>query len=270
MITLIDTHAHLCDDQFSQDRQEVLKRAGDQGVRAIVEIADSPRSWESAKNFSQNALSRHNAVKVFWSCGFHPHYADEQEGFNFDTMEERASPKDCLAVGEIGLDYAKSSAGKETQISLFLKSLEVASEVNKPVVIHCRKAQGDALRILRSFYGGVSRSDFSTGVIHCFSGDLHFAEGCMDLGFYLGVDGPITYPNSRDLVEVISRVPLDRIVLETDSPYLPPQDSRGKRNESSYLVRIAEKLSEISGRSLDEIARVTTENALRLFRIKNL
>ena len=266
-MNLIDTHAHLCDAQFEPDRPEVLKRALESHVGTIVEIAESPQGWQRARDFSENPSAVPEGLKVFWTCGFHPHHAREQEGFDFDIMKKSAASPGCLAVGEIGLDYAKSAASKENQASLFLKCLEISSEVNKPVVIHCRDAQADTLRTLRSFFGGLARRDFCTGVIHCFSGDLHFAEACMDLGFYLGVDGPITYPSSGALRDVISKAPLDRIVLETDSPYLPPQDFRGKRNESSYIRKIADKLAEIFGKNPEEIAKVTTQNASKLFRL---
>jgi TatD DNase family protein len=146
--------------------------------------------------------------------------------------------------------------------------LETAAELNKPLVIHCREARQDMLRILKSFFGGTARKDVCIGVIHCFAGDLNFAEGCMDLGFFLGVDGPITYPNAHQLREVMAQVPLEKIVLETDCPYLPPQGFRGKRNESSYLPLIAQKLAEMFGKSTEEIGRITTDNAKKLFRIK--
>lgn len=270
MTLFIDTHAHLCDDQFDPDREAVLHRAKERGVNTIVEIADRPEDWEKAKVFSERLGVKKNESlpSIFWSCGFHPHYAANSLEFNFDIMKKTASATDCAAIGEIGLDYVKSSASKEEQTALFRKSLEVAAELAKPVVIHCRQAQADCLRILKSFFGGTARQDLATGVIHCFSGDLHFAEAALDLGFYLGIDGPITYPSAKDLREVISKAPLDRIVLETDSPYLPPQHFRGKRNEPTHLVLIAEKVAELFQKSVEEISKTTTENARRLFRLK--
>ncbi len=262
---LFETHAHLCDPQFDLDRGSAVARASEAGVKTIVEIAESPESWEKAKNFS----GEKNDADIFWACGFHPHYADRQSNFDFETMKALARDENCVAIGEIGLDYAKSEASKEDQMALFRKTLEVAGELDKPVVIHCRDAQADTLRILRSFYSGLSRRELCMGVIHCFSGDMNFAEGCLDLGFYLGVDGPLTYPSAKGLREVIANVPLEKIVLETDCPYLPPQPFRGKRNEPSYIKWIAEKLSEVSGKRLEETALVTHANAQRLFRIRN-
>ncbi|OGR82229.1 MAG: hypothetical protein A2901_09530 [Elusimicrobia bacterium RIFCSPLOWO2_01_FULL_54_10] len=262
-MNLFETHAHLTDAQFDLDREAVLNRACDAGVETLVEIAESPESWEKAQALAEKTAS----PRMFWACGFHPHYAERQKDFNFDDMMRRTKSSSCVAVGEIGLDYAKSESSKENQEALFRKTLEIAGELNKPVIIHCRDAQADTLRILRSFYSGLSRRELCMGVIHCFSGDSNFAEGCMDLGFYLGVDGPLTYPSAKGLRDVISKVPLEKIVLETDCPYLPPQPFRGKRNEPAYLTHVAQKLSEIFARSEDEISLVTAANARRLFRV---
>ena len=164
MTSLIDTHAHLCDPQFSEDRDQVLSRAAAQGVQTLVEIADSPQGWEAARAFSERNPGQ-GGPRVVWACGFHPHYAGEQEGFNFDIMVETARLKGCVAVGEIGLDYVKSACSKEDQTALFRNALEVAAELNKPVSIHCREAQADTLRILKSFFGGLGREDGRTGEI---------------------------------------------------------------------------------------------------------
>jgi TatD DNase family protein len=265
---LTDTHAHLSDPKFDPDREATLRRAGDAGVRTIVEIADAPSGWKAARELAESSFRPDAPVEVHWTCGFHPHYAEESRNFDFGIMVQAAMSPGCVAVGEIGLDYAKSESSKETQAFLFTRTLEVAAECRKPVVVHCRDAQADTLRILRSFFGGLSGEHLCPGVIHCFQGDIHFAEGCLDLGFLLGVDGPITYPGAGSLREVIAQVPLEKLVLETDSPYLPPQDFRGKRNESAYLPKIAEKLAQVKGADLETVSRVTTENAARLFRLR--
>jgi TatD DNase family protein len=264
-MTLFETHAHINDSQFDLDRQAVLDRAREAGVKTVIEIAESPECWGKAAALAETSSN----PKIFWACGFHPHYAERQENFDFKEMKKSAENFNCLAVGEIGLDYAKSEASKDNQQALFRKTLEIAGELDKPVVIHCRDAQQDTLRILRSFFSGLARYELPSGVIHCFSGDLSFAEGCLDLGFYLGVDGPVTYPSAQGLREVLSKIPLERLVLETDCPYLPPQAFRGKRNEPAYLTHITEKLSEIFGKSSEEISQVTAANSSRLFRIKN-
>ena len=270
-INFIDTHAHLCDLQFQEDRNQTLQRAMDQNITTIVEIADSADGWLSAQNLAEQSFSNSNfALKMFWTCGFHPHYAKESNSETFQKMLEIAKHPLCVAIGEIGLDYVKSAAPKDQQIQTFIRCLEIASELNKPVVIHCREAQADTLRILKSFYGGTSRRDWIQGVIHCFAGDISFAEGCIDLGFYLGVDGPITYPSAQMLRNVIQQIPLDRIVLETDCPYLPPQPFRGKRNEPAHLPLIAQKISELFQTPLSEIAKITSENATKLYRISQL
>ena len=255
----------MSDPQFDPDRGAVLERAKQAGIKTLIEIAESPESWDKAAALAESKED----PEIFWACGFHPHYAERQEKFDFTEMKRRATSPSCLAVGEIGLDYAKSEASKENQQELFKKTLAIAGELDKPVVIHCRDAQQDTLRILRSFFSGLSRYELPAGVIHCFSGDLGFAEGCLDLGFYLGVDGPVTYPSAKGLRDVLSKVPLERIVLETDCPYLPPQPFRGKRNEPAYLTHVSEKLSEMLGKSPEEISSTTAANARRLFRIKN-
>lgn len=262
---LVDTHAHLCDPQFDTDRAEAAERASRAGLSAIVEIADGPDGWEKARAFAASVSS----PRFYWACGFHPHYAEAAEGFDFSRMKAAASSPDCVAVGEIGLDYFKSTASKDAQMALFRKTLEVSAELGKPVVIHCRDAQADMLRVLKGFFGGSVNREICPGVIHCFSGDSHFAEGCLDLGFYLGVDGPVTYPGAKALRDVLRQVPLEKIVLETDCPYLPPQSYRGRRNEPSYLTHIAEKMAELFQKSPEEVAGVTTQNARRLYRIKN-
>lgn len=266
MTVLVDTHAHVCDAQFEADRTEVLKRAKAQGVGLVVEIADGPDGWDAARKLTEQP-SAPDLPTLYWTCGFHPHYAGGQAGFNFEEMKRAAASPRCVGIGEIGLDYFKSEAPKEDQQAVFRRTLEAAAELNKPVVIHCREAQADTLRILRSFYSGVSRRDLCIGVIHCFSGDRSFAEGCMDLGFLLGVDGPVTYPSAGALREVIGSAPHDKIVLETDCPYLPPQGYRGRRNEPSHLGLIAEKVGELWGKTAEEAARQTTENARRLYRL---
>jgi TatD DNase family protein len=265
-MVLADTHAHVCDAQFEADRAEVLRRAKAQGVGLMVEIADGPEGWDAARDLAGRAPSPDQPT-LYWTCGFHPHYADGSMGFDFARMKEAAASPRCVAIGEIGLDYFKSTAPKDEQISLFRKTLEVAADLNKPVVIHCREAQADTLRILRSFYSGVSRRDLCIGVIHCFSGDRSFAEGCLDLGFMLGVDGPVTYPSAQPLREVLEAVPADRIVLETDSPYLPPQGHRGKRNEPAHLALIAARMGMLWAKPADEVARQTTENARKLYHL---
>ena len=273
--SLIDTHAHFSDAQFDLDRMECLERARVLNVDTIVEIADDPKTWEMAKNLAHKvtataalpAQKSDRLPKMFWTCGFHPHYAQQFHDFDFASMIQAAADPLCVAVGEIGLDYVKSEASKEDQTALFRRTLEISAQINKPVVIHCRQAQSDMLRILKSFYGGTSRADLVQGVIHCFSGDIHFAQGCLELGFYLGVDGPLTYPSAKELRETLAQVPLDRLVLETDCPYLPPQSHRGKRNESAHLPTIAEKLAEIFNVSTETVAEKTSQNARKLYRI---
>ncbi len=262
----VDTHVHIRDSQYDLDRKEVLQRAKEKGVHTLIEIGEDPLEWNKTRAVALE--QRMDGQELYWTCGFHPHYAETAASFNFDTIKKEASGPLCVAIGEIGLDYFKSTASKEEQIFLFRKCLEAAADLNFPVVIHCREAQADMVRILKSFYGGSARPDLCPGVIHCFSGDRSFAELVLELGFYLGVDGPITYPNSHALREVIQNVPLEKIVLETDSPYLPPQGWRGKRNEPSYVAIVATKLAELFQVDIETVGQKTTENAKRVFKLK--
>ena len=165
-----------------------------------------------------------------------------------------------VAVGECGLDYYRNRVEKKVQIEVFEKQLEIAENFKKPVIIHCRQAEEDVYKILDGHKN-------IKGVIHCFSSSVEFAEKFLQLGFYIGIDGPVTYPNAKVLREVIKMLPLEKMLLETDSPYLPPQNFRGKRNEPSYIKYIAEKIAEIKNMPVSEVSQITDKNAKKLFGI---
>jgi TatD DNase family protein len=262
---LFDTHAHLTDERFDADREDVLKRAKENGVISVVEIADSPKSIGKARDFCERFTGREGFPEIYWAAGFHPHYAAAFSENDFDIMKKSAGEPRCVAVGEIGMDSVKSESTKEEQTQLFKRTFRIALETGKPAVIHCRESETDVLALLKDFLKPGPKD--SPGVIHCFSGSERFAQDALELGFYIGVDGPVTYPNAKSLREVLKTVPLDRLVLETDAPYLPPQSYRGKRNEPAYLGPIAEGLAMLFGKSRDEIERITTENAKKLYRI---
>ena len=259
---LIDTHAHLSDPQFDSDRESVIKRAFSAGLLQIVEIADRHSEWEKARQLADSYSGR-----IFWTAGNHPYYADQFTESLAQQMVEVTRHPACVAVGEIGLDYAKARVPADLQQRVFRRCLEIAAEVRKPVVIHCREAQGDMLRILRSFYRGLHHEGMVQGVIHCFQGSRDFAEGCLELGFTIGVDGPVTYPSAQNLREVLKTLPLNRMVLETDSPYLPPQIKRGKRNEPALLTEIASSLADLFKVTIELIAEKTTRSAHTLFHL---
>lgn len=261
---MIDTHAHLCDEMFSADRREVLECAFASGVEKIVEIAERPEAWPNARVF---ASSGEFSGRLFWTAGLHPHHAGAATEESYPCMIEAARHERCVAIGEIGLDFHRNGSHLEIQKAVFLKCLEAARQAQKPVVIHCRDAWDETLSLLHNFYGGEKPREIR-GVFHCFQGEWEIAKEILEMGFMLGVDGPITYPTAKGLREVFTRVSLERLVLETDSPYLPPQGYRGKRNEPSYLRLIAERLAEIRGVPFEEVVRQTSLNARRLFRIE--
>jgi TatD DNase family protein len=259
MIDIVDTHAHLCDTQFDSDREQALERAAAAGVSRVVEIADSIADWERALE-----LARSHSGRVFCAWGFHPHYAQDWKDSYREAFLEKANSPLIVAIGEIGLDYVKSSAAPHIQQRTFRKLVELASLKGLPIVVHCREAHDDLFPILEKYW---TRPEGRIGgVLHCFSGTIEDAKRAAALGMALGVDGPITYPKNEALREAVRSAGLERIVLETDSPYLPPQSLRGKRNEPANLPEVLARLAELFGVTADEAAKQTTRNAFELFR----
>lgn len=256
---LFDTHVHLNDPQFESDREEVLRLCEEKGVARIVEIADSPAGWDRSIG-----LSRAYPRMIRCALGLHPYYADQWTKELSASLRRQADNKEVVAVGEIGLDYAKCKIPKEVQRSSFIKMLESADERRLPVVIHCREAYPDMMAILKGRYGARPSKRFH-GVLHCFSGNKENALEAVRLGFALGVDGPITYPKNDALREAIKAAGLNYIVLETDSPYLPPQSFRGKRNDPSLLPEIAQRVAALFAVNVEECARETMQNGEDLF-----
>jgi TatD DNase family protein len=257
---LFDTHTHLGDAQFAEDRSEALRRALDAGVSRLVEIADAPSEWQAAI-----ALARARPEQVRCSLGLHPYYADQFSEELLERLDKRLALPEVVAVGEIGLDYVKAEVGREAQLRAFERLVAFCRDRGKPAVIHCRGAYEDLRAVLARHFSGPPAGRRFWGVIHCFSGETADALHCRDLGFALGVDGPVTYPKNEPLRAALRAAGLDCLVLETDCPYLPPQSSRGKRNEPAKLPEIAAKLAEVCGVTLDELAARTTRNAAALF-----
>lgn len=256
-----DTHTHLNDAQFDQDRGEVLAACTAADVKLVCEIADAPEDWEKAV-----ALSRARPW-VRCSLGLHPYYADQWRPELGESLMRKAGLPEVVAAGEIGLDYVKAPAGATVQKAALEGMLAAAWEARLPVVLHCRGAYQDLLPILEAFYKGRAPAGRFHGVVHCFSGLQEDAVRAAGLGFALGVDGPVTYPKNDALRQALKAAGLDVLVLETDSPYLPPQSSRGKRNDPSALPEIAESLAKVFETTAQDVARRTTRNALDLYRI---
>ncbi|MFH1723222.1 MAG: TatD family hydrolase [Elusimicrobiota bacterium] len=259
----IDTHTHLGDPRFDADRDEVMDRAEAAGVSRIVEVADAPGEWDRALDLCR---ARPGAVRC--ALGLHPYHAESWTPSLAEELGRRARLPEVVAAGEIGLDYARCEVPAETQKAALMRMLEASVEAGLPVVIHCRRAHSDVMPILTDFFAGRRPAGRFHGVLHCFSGGLQEAAAAVELGFALGADGPVTYPKNDGLREALRAAGLDSIVLETDSPWLPPQSLRGKRNEPRTVPEIAAKLAEVFGREVEEVARVTTRNACDLFRLE--
>ncbi|MGQ9513351.1 TatD family hydrolase [Thermodesulfitimonas sp.] len=250
---LTDTHCHLDDERYKADRAAVIERARAAGVTRLVtvgyDLASSRRAGELAA-----ALPGVYAV-----VGVHPHDAAGVPLNYLEELRRLARAPRVVAIGEIGLDFYRDLSPRSVQREVFVAQLHLARELGLPVVIHCREAHGEVYEILRREAVGIS------GVMHCFSGGWEEAKRFLALGFYLSIAGPVTFTGARRPVEVVRQMPLERLLLETDAPYLPPVPHRGKRNEPAYLIYTAQKVAAIRGISLEELAAATTANAVRLF-----
>lgn len=275
--TWIDTHAHVNDAQFDGDRDAAIQRAQEAGVGTFVEIAESPEMWDAAV-----ALAERYPF-VYAGLGVHPHHAHRVGPNEWETVGAKlyalAKHPKVVAIGEFGLDYHRMQNTKDQQLFLLNAQLRLARETGKPIVIHCREAaeitpefrcHADLQAALAEFYPN-THYDWAVakpaGVIHCFSGTWDDAQFYMARGFLLGVDGPATYPSAKTLKQNIVRMPVERLVLETDSPYLPPQSHRGKRNEPSYLPMVGAAVADLKRQPVDALRTITTANARALFRL---
>ena len=250
----IDTHAHYDSSKFNQDRDEVLAAMPTSGIDAIIDPG-----CDEASSRAAIALSERWPF-VYTAAGWQPEEWESWDMYSLAMVKELAGHPKCVAIGEIGLDYYWDKEHKEIMYEMFVTQLELALELDKPVIIHDREAHADCLNI-------TGRYPELRGVFHCFSGSREMARELVGRGWYLGFDGPVTYKNARRALEVLKETPLERILLETDSPYLPPVPFRGERNDSSKIPYIAAKIAEVKGMSVEEIARVTSENARKLFGI---
>ena len=253
---LIDSHAHLGLQQFDRDRFEAIHRAIDAEVEIILTVGTDLRDCRRAVE-----IAREND-RVFAIIGIHPHNAKDVNEATFPELKALSMDGKVKAIGEIGLDFFRNLSPKEVQIARFRQQIHLAKELGLPIVVHARDAQKKALTILREEEAGETE-----GVFHCFSGGYEMAKSCMDLGFFISIPGTITFKNSSDLSEVIKKIPLDRILVETDCPFLTPMPFRGKRNEPAYVKFTALKLAEVKGLPFEEVARITSKNAKKAFRL---
>ena len=252
---LFDTHAHLDDRAFDEDRIALLADLPKQGLALVM---NPGCSLESSRNVVKIAADHDY---VYAAVGSHPDVADE---VNEAVIEEyralcKLNPK-VKAIGEIGLDYHYEDIPRQIQLKAFRMQMELARELKLPVIVHERDAHEDGMAVIREFPD-------VTGVFHCYSGSAEMARQLVERGWYIGFTGVLTFKNARKAVEVAASIPLDRIVLETDCPYMAPEPFRGKRNDPGKLYRMAEKLAEIRGLSVEEVHTITTENGKKLYRI---
>jgi TatD DNase family protein len=253
---LVDTHAHLGMPQFNEDRKQVIQRAIEAGVELIFTVGTDMRDCRKAIE-----IARRNE-RVFAIIGIHPHNAKDVTQATYSHLKTLSHDGKVKAIGEIGLDFYRDLSPRETQVMRFRQQIHLAKEVGLPIVVHDRNAHKEVIGILRE--EGIQGTG---GVMHCFSGDYDMAKSCIDLGLFISIPGTITYKGNSELREVVKKVPLDRILVETDCPFLPPMPFRGKRNEPAYVKITASKIAEVKGLSFDEVARITSRNAKTVFRL---
>lgn len=247
----IDTHAHYDDAAFDEDRALLISELKGHSVDYVINPGCDVASSSKARQIAENTPN------FAFACGVHPENLDSLTEDWVNQIISLSNSDRCVAIGEIGLDYYWDTSRKEEQKLIFVTQLRLAEELSLPVIIHDRESHADALAAIKGYNG--------TGVFHCFSGSPEMAEILLREGWYLGFDGPITYKNAKKAVEVLKICPLDRILLETDSPYLSPVPNRGKRNDSRNLQYIAQKVAEVKNENVSKIAEITSANARALF-----
>lgn len=250
---IFDTHSHYDDKKFSPDREDLLKSLQSQGVSLAVscgcDIETTQFNFDLAQEYDF----------MYFAAGFHPECLEEASLDDLKIIEKFAKNKKCVAIGEIGLDYHWMSSSKQVQQDFFEAQIDLAKKMDLPVIVHDREAHGDTLDILKNTK--------PKGVVHCFSGSKEMAREIIKLGMYIGLNGVVTFSNARKSLEVVKEIPLDRLVLETDCPYLAPVPFRGKRNDSSLIPHIAEKIGSVLNMDTQELLNITAENGKRLYNI---
>jgi TatD DNase family protein len=256
---LVDSHAHLEMPEFKKDLEGVIQRAKESGVEYIFTVGTEKKDWKRALEIA-NAHS-----SVYAILGIHPHNAKEIDDQTYPLLKEFCQNEKVKACGEMGLDFFRNLSPREIQLKRFREQIGLAKELGLPIIVHDREAHQETLEILKS-----EKAEECGGIIHCFSGDDEMAKACMDMGFYISIPGSITFKNAERFREIVKRISLDSLLVETDAPFLTPEPFRGKRNEPSYVRYTAQKVAEIKKVSFDKVAEVTTENALRVYGLIDL
>ncbi|MGZ3538924.1 MAG: TatD family hydrolase [Thermodesulfobacteriota bacterium] len=251
---LIDSHAHLEMPDFKKDLEAVIQRAKELGVEYIFTVGTEEKDWKRALEIA------HSHPTIYAILGVHPHNAKEIGDQTYPLLRELCRDKKVRALGEMGLDFFRNLSPRDTQLKRFREQIGLAKKLGLPIVVHDREAHFETLEILRS-----ENAEECGGIIHCFSGDYEMAKVCIGMGFYISIPGTITFKNAEGLREMVKKIPLESLLVETDAPFLTPEPFRGKRNEPGYVRYTAQKLAEIKKISFEKVAEVTSGNALKVY-----
>jgi TatD DNase family protein len=268
-LVLVDSHAHLDSPRYDADRDELLQRAWQQGVRTVLSIGigDGPDTMQQALELSRSYAGKPGIPRILATAGIHPHEAQLADQAALQKLDGLLANPDVVAVGEIGLDYYYDHSPREQQKQAFAQQMEIAAARRRPIIIHCRPSDGstnawdDTLAMIESNWMGTNLG----GVLHCFTGEWEHARRAMDGGFLISFAGNVTFPKAESIREVAAKVPLDRMLIETDAPFLAPLPHRGKRNEPGWVGRVGDKLAEVCGVPAELVASSTANNFFRFF-----
>jgi TatD DNase family protein len=268
-VALVDSHAHLDSPRYDADREQLLQRAWQQGVRTVLSIGigEGPDTMQQALELSRSYAGKPGIPRVLATAGIHPHEAQLADQPALAKLDDLLANPDVLAVGEIGLDYYYEHSPRPQQKLAFAQQMELAAARRRPIIIHCRPSDGssnawdDTLEMIETNW---VRTNLG-GILHCFTGEWEHARRALDSGFLISFAGNITFPRAENIREVAARVPLDRMLIETDAPFLAPLPYRGKRNEPAWVGRVADKLAEVRGITADQVACSTANNFFRFF-----
>jgi len=255
---LVDSHTHLEMPDFKRDLEQVIQRAKESGVDYFFTVGTERKDWKRALEIA------HSYPPIYAILGVHPHNAREIDERTYPTLKELCQNEKVVAYGEIGLDFFRNLSPREVQIKRFREQIALARELHLPMVVHDREAHQETLDILKS-----ERAGQLGGIIHCFSGDYRMAKDCLDMGFYISVPGTVTFKNAEAFQEIVRKLPLDSLLVETDAPFLAPVPFRGKRNEPGFVRYTAQKIADLKKIPFEKVAEVTSANALRVFRLEH-
>jgi TatD DNase family protein len=268
-VALVDSHAHLDSPRYDADREELLQRAWQQGVRTVLSIGigEGPDTMQQALELSRSYAGKPGIPRVLATAGIHPHEAQLADQAALAKLDDLLADPEVLAVGEIGLDYYYDHSPRPQQKQAFAQQMEVAAAKRRPIIIHCRPSEGssdawdDTLEMIETAWVKTNLG----GILHCFTGEWEHARRALDCGFLISFAGNITFPRAENIREVAAKVPLDRMLIETDAPFLAPLPYRGKRNEPAWVGRVADKVAEVRGVTSGQVASSTANNFFRFF-----